>query len=159
MSDIDLEQKDEQLRETAAGREAFYFRGTKLHPYSFGRRSALARMLYEGIAPIEFYALVVFICLKTPDELDQVRSPEERKAFRQQLGEWADSQGPGFEASVQSAGEQIIAEHEASEFQLKPKQDQLSQEPTDPKATGREAQSSTAPKSRPRSTARSRGGK
>lgn len=161
MSSIDLEsdQSDEQLTETAAERNAHFFRGETLYPYSFGRRAALGRMLYEGIAPIEFYALVVFICLRTPEELDQVRSPEERKAFREKLYEWADTVGAGFEEAVQATAEQIIAEHEASEFKLKPKQDQVSQEPSDPKASGREAQSSTAPKSRPHSTGRLRRGR
>jgi hypothetical protein len=147
MSAPDFEQDDEQIRETAGERTAHYFRGTKLLPYSFARRCALQRMIYEGCSTFELYALLVFICMKTEDELDNVRSDEQRKKFRKERDAWADTHGPDFETQVQKVGNEILIEHQSSDFKFNLTADQK-EKGVHPNESGRAPQSNTSRKSR-----------
>jgi hypothetical protein len=121
---IDIESKTEDLIETAGEREAHYFLGTKLEPYSFCRRSAVWRVVGDGLSTLEIYAVIIFACMKSREELDRVRTDEQRSEFRKQVEQWADEVGPEFEEAVQKVGSEILKEMNASAFKLKPKTDQ-----------------------------------
>ncbi len=121
----DFEAQREELIETAAERESFYWQGKKLEPFSFGRQAAAQRIGAEGASTIENAVLLVYLCTLTPNEIDRVRGEDEIKAFRARMNEWADSQGVTLadRGPVTEVANQIWGEMAASRFKLAAKKE------------------------------------
>ena len=128
----------EQLRDTAAERDAHYFLGNKLEPFSIGRQLAAQRLAFDGASPLENDILLVFLCTLPPDEVDRARGEEGKQELRRKMQAWAESQGitiamerdPDREGSryaspatrdIQRASGEIWNELAASEFKVKRK--------------------------------------
>jgi hypothetical protein len=126
----DFETPTEQLLETAGEREAHYFKGQKLHPYSFCRRATVIRLIGEPMSSVEFFAAVILVCMKTADECDRLRG-DFHQAFRKEIYDLAD-RTDDFEEEVQRVGLEIVREANAGNHKLKPRTGQPSEGSPDP---------------------------
>jgi hypothetical protein len=73
---------------------AHYFKGKRLEPFSFDRRSAYYRLNEGGEERLERAVTTVFLCTQTPDRIDRARGDGCTK-FRLELSAWADEQKIG----------------------------------------------------------------
>lgn len=72
-----------------------YFRTLPLEPFSFARQMAFQRLGMAGVSTVESATMLVFMCLQTPERIDQARGPAECAAFRLEAAQWADTQKIG----------------------------------------------------------------
>lgn len=70
----------------------FTFAGIELEPYSFNRRVTFFRIRSGDMSRIEWAALLLYICTRTPAECDTARE-EAIPAFRMAAMEWAEKLG------------------------------------------------------------------
>jgi hypothetical protein len=89
----DFESTPEQLLETAAERDAFYWRGQRLEPFSFLRQAAAQRIVQEGSSEIEDSVLLVYLCTLPASEIDAARGKAKIAEFRAKMAEWCDREG------------------------------------------------------------------
>ena len=68
-----------------------YFQGKKLEPFSFARQSAFQRLRIGSESALESAAMLVFLCLQKPEQIDRARGEEGCAAFRLACSEWADA--------------------------------------------------------------------
>lgn len=64
--------------------------GIKLQPFSWGRRAALQRLLFDEMSKLELELAIVFICTKDRESIDRVRGEKEKAKFRAEMEKWAD---------------------------------------------------------------------
>jgi len=137
MKDLESEQSDEQLRETAGEMPVHYFLGEELKPFSFGRQTACQRMLTgDTLSTLESSTMLVFICTLDRPDLERTRKAAGRDLISQQMEAWAEGKGINLRShagqEVVRVADEIWKELEASEFEPKPKKDQLSKESAPP---------------------------
>ena len=91
--EIEQAEKADTLRETAAERDAHYFMGQRLFPLSFSRQAAIQRV-HCGGGEVEAAVMLVFMCVCTPETIEQyTRYAENHAKFNQLKDEWAQAQG------------------------------------------------------------------
>lgn len=154
---IDFEADDAPTERAQIGeRYAIYFLGTKLEPYSLGRQLAFDRITNvrgSGVDNPRLYSsfeqglTMLFVCTKTPRQLDAIRTEEDRRAFTEERDKWAEALNI---SSYNKKGSEvfrvaglIMSEVDGSEFRVKPKPPVPGALPEDPNESGRdESQSS-----------------
>lgn len=145
----------EEIRDTASSREAFYFLGQKLEPFSLGRQLAIQRIRTTN-SELENALMVVFLCTLTGDEIDRLTRDSEGKAeFRRRMETWGEQNAIGIGAVVidgvlqyasentrrlVETAERIWAETDASQFRPKAPSGPVAD---DPNASGRDSLPST----------------
>ncbi len=115
----DFENREETI-ETAAERDAHYWKGRALHPFSFSRQAAVQRVMVDGASSLENSVAVIYACTLEPKELDRARGEKEVAAFRERMSQWADAEGINIansEPVFQLVGD-IWREIEASQFKI-----------------------------------------
>lgn len=135
---MNAEPSPEELRDTAAEREAHYFQGTQLHPFSYDHEAAFWRYksgVGRNDSGLEQNVALLNLCMMTADECDALREKAEFQGFRKRCREWAKEHKL---TSMNAMGKQVMAavdaiwdELKASEFEVVPPKDS---EPLDPKA-------------------------
>jgi hypothetical protein len=149
----------EELREDAAEREAHYFLGEKLEPFSLGRQMAIQRIGTTS-SEVENALLLVFICTLSPEGIDRLsRDAIGMGELRLKMEAWGGAKGVSIHMTdregvrrYNETTEQLIAvanriydEIDAGSFKPKTAGE------SDPKASGRGSRSTTPRKSRPSS--------
>lgn len=86
-------QASADAKESAAAEK--FFRGQKLHPFSFGRQAA-AQRLQCSESGMESDAMLIFLCTLLSDEIDAARGEEETAKLRRRFHEWADENKIGI---------------------------------------------------------------
>lgn len=129
---------DDQLRETAAEREAHYWKGRRLETLSFGRQAACQRLMGDGFGPMENAVLLVYLCTLTDVEIDAVRTEGQRAEFRAQMNKWADAEGINLHnrGDVMQLADEIYGELAASSYKLAPKAPAKGSKPDSPPPNG-----------------------
>lgn len=84
--------------------------GIELQPFSWGRRAALQRLLRDEMSFAETALLVVYLCTKTPGQIDAIRGDDAKRAFRLEMEQWADehqiiSESPNEKLLIDTADE------------------------------------------------------
>lgn len=130
----DFETPREELIETAAERDAFYWKGAPLKPFSFLRQAAAQRIGAEGASATENAVLLVYLCTLEPRDIDKVRGEEEIAAFRLRMNEWADREGVTLATrqAITEMANRIWDEMAASQFKLAPKVEKGKPDPQPP---------------------------
>lgn len=124
MIDFETEQSP---KETAAERDAHYFLGSPLYPFSFSRQCALQRLVGDASSTLENSVLLVYLCTAEPAEIERTRTPKGKDDFRAKMQTWADSQKITMRShagrEVVRVADEIWTELDESDFEVKPDSD------------------------------------
>lgn len=111
--------EDETPIEQAANRDAYYYLGEKLEPFTLGRQLAAQRLAGDGASLLENDILLVFLCTLKPDAIDAARGESGKSTLRAMMNEWAQAKGVSIamESDPDNAGKMRYASNETREVQ------------------------------------------
>lgn len=110
IDEIDPEDAQRDALDNACER-AYFFKGKRLHPFSFARQAAAQRLNIASDSMLESWTLLVYLCTLGPeliegtsetgiDRIDKARGEDGLRQFRRHMEKWADDNGIGFGSPV-----------------------------------------------------------